>query len=64
MKNNKGFAISSVVYAMLILFLGLVLLILGIGSACYSTYNLVYGFKKKKRYSVLLKDIQDGIFYQ
>ena len=29
MKNNKGFAISSVVYAMLILFLGLVLLILG-----------------------------------
>ena len=41
-----------------------VLLILGIGSACYSTYNLVYGFKKKKRYSILLKDIQDGIFYQ
>ena len=29
MKNNKGFAISSVVYAMLILFLGLILLILG-----------------------------------
>lgn len=29
MKNNKGFAISSVIYAMLVLFLGLVLLILG-----------------------------------
>ena len=29
MKNNKGFAISSVVYAMLVLFLGLILLILG-----------------------------------
>lgn len=28
MKNNKGFAISSIVYAMLILFLGLILLIL------------------------------------
>ena len=29
MKNNKGFAITSIIYAMLILFLGLILLILG-----------------------------------
>ena len=29
MKNNKGFAITSIIYAMLILFLGLIFLILG-----------------------------------
>lgn len=41
-----------------------VLLALGIAGAFYSGSNLIFGYKKKKRYSILLKDIQDGIFYQ
>ena len=41
-----------------------VLLALGIAGAFYSAFNLIFGYKKKKRYSILLKDIQDGIFYQ
>lgn len=42
----------------------LVILVLGLCALGYSIFNLVRGYKKNKRYSSVLKDIQNGVFVQ
>lgn len=42
----------------------IVLLVLCILSLGYSIFNLVKGITKNKKYNLLLKDIQNNIFYQ